>query len=55
MYTFNFSVVTLEKGRINYKVKANNKQEAIKKGFTMLKKKNLSYGNAFDCNVCFQA
>ena len=33
MYKFNFSVVTIEKGRISYSVKAKSKQEAIEKGF----------------------
>lgn len=51
MYKFNFSVVTIEKGRISYAVKAKSKQEAIEKGFKMLEKKNLSYANQFDCRL----
>lgn len=51
MYKWNFSVVTTEKGRICYTVKANNKQSAIEKGFAVLKKKGLSYANKFDCTL----
>lgn len=49
MYKWHFSVVTLERGRISYTVKAGNKQDAINKGFAMLEKKGLTYGNSFDC------
>lgn len=51
MYKWNFSVVTIEKGRICYTVKASNKQSAIEKGFAMLEKKGLSYANKFDCTL----
>lgn len=51
MYRFNFSVCTIEKGRVNIEVKAKNKQEAINKGFKALEKKNLSYANSFDCRL----
>ena len=50
-YTFMFSVVTIEKGRIGFAVKAKSKQEAIEKGFSKLKKMGLSYGNNFDCRL----
>lgn len=51
MYEWNFSVLTIEKGRICYKVKASDKQTAIKKGFEKLEKKGLSYANSFDCTL----
>ena len=51
MYKWNFSVVTLEKGRICYTVKASDKQKAIEKGFAQLEKKNLSYAGRFDCTL----
>lgn len=50
-HKFNFSVCTIEKGRISYTVTAKSKQEAIDKGFKMLKKKNLSYANTFECRL----
>lgn len=51
MHTWNFSVVTIEKGRISYTVKANDKKKAIEKGFNVLKRKGLSYANSFDCRL----
>lgn len=51
MYKWTFSVVTIEKGRINYTVKAKDKQSAIEKGFKELERKRLSYGNTFDCRL----
>lgn len=51
MYKFNFSVCTIEKGRISFEIKAKSKQDAIEKGFKTLQKKNLSYANSFDCKL----
>ena len=51
MHTWNFSVVTPEKGRISYTVKAKDKQSAIDKGFKALTRKGLSYGNTFECRL----
>ena len=51
MYNWNVKIATVEKGTICVKVKANSKQEAIKKGFTKLENKGLTYANRFDCTM----
>lgn len=51
MYSWNFSMATPEKGRVSFKVKASNKQEAIRKGFDKIKAKGLSVGVHWNCEL----
>ena len=51
MYKWNFSIVTLEKGRIHFQVSAKDKQSAIEKAFKKARKMNLSLTPYWDCRL----
>ena len=52
MYNWIIRILSIEKGYVAIKVKASDKQSAIKKGFDKFNQKGLSYANKFDCTLC---
>ena len=51
MYEWNFSMATLEKGVVSFKVKARDKKSAIDKGFAKIKRMNLTATGHWNCKL----
>lgn len=51
MYDWQFTMSTLEKGRVTFKVRARDKKSAIDKGFTKIKKMNLTATTHWNCHL----